>query len=353
MDVERSDNSGGSRGTNDTLSLGATMAGGTHSPSHTVYVTIPQSTTANGKGIFHFQKNSESYSTTPSTINVQSVIQQPQQSVIQSTALQTVQLSKSGGVFLLKHPSNSVIQSPGSNNLQAVQVLNAENLEDQIEPSRKRQILARRPSYKKILNDLSGGEISEKGDPGSSDSSQDETSVSGTTTITLGGQHYQTAVIPASSLQLSSGQAGETLQTIAMTNPASGGNAIVHYAPGNSEGQLIVPVYNSGLSVATSDLSSLKIATTAGNVSQGVVLTATTGSAQIHSSNDNMAEEATRKREIRLMKNREAARECRAKKKEYIKCLENRVAVLENQNRTLIEELKTLKSLYGLNDVKE
>ena len=31
-----------------------------------------------------------------------------------------------------------------------------------------------------------------------------------------------------------------------------------------------------------------------------------------------------RKREIRLMKNREAARECRNKKKEYIKCLENR-----------------------------
>ena len=31
-----------------------------------------------------------------------------------------------------------------------------------------------------------------------------------------------------------------------------------------------------------------------------------------------------RKREIRLLKNREAARECRRKKKEYIKCLENR-----------------------------
>ena len=30
---------------------------------------------------------------------------------------------------------------------------------------------------------------------------------------------------------------------------------------------------------------------------------------------------------------REAARECRRKKKEYIKCLENRVAVLENQVR--------------------
>ena len=54
-----------------------------------------------------------------------------------------------------------------------------------------------------------------------------------------------------------------------------------------------------------------------------------------------------RKREIRLMKNREAARECRRKKKEYIKCLENRVAVLENQNKALIEELKSLKSLYN------
>lgn len=43
---------------------------------------------------------------------------------------------------------------------------------------------------------------------------------------------------------------------------------------------------------------------------------------------------------------REAARECRRKKKEYVKCLENRVAVLENQNKTLIEELKTLKDLY-------
>lgn len=49
---------------------------------------------------------------------------------------------------------------------------------------------------------------------------------------------------------------------------------------------------------------------------------------------------------MRLLKNREAARECRRKKKEYIKCLENRVAVLENQNKALIDELKSLKELY-------
>ena len=58
------------------------------------------------------------------------------------------------------------------------------------------------------------------------------------------------------------------------------------------------------------------------------------------------SEDAGRKREMRLLKNREAAKECRRKKKEYVRCLENRVAVLEAQNKTLIEELKQLKDLY-------
>lgn len=62
-----------------------------------------------------------------------------------------------------------------------------------------------------------------------------------------------------------------------------------------------------------------------------------------------VVEETVRKREMRLLKNREAARECRRKKKEYIKCLENRVAVLESQNNTLIDELKSLKELYCQN----
>ncbi|XP_045131459.1 cyclic AMP-dependent transcription factor ATF-1-like isoform X5 [Portunus trituberculatus] len=269
-------------------------------------------------------------------IEIQSVIQQPTQpSVIQSTALQTVQISK-GNVILLKQPSqpaNSVIQSASGGGLQTVQVLEAG--EDQ-ESSRKRQILARRPSYRKILNELGGGEISDKGDAGSSDSSQDEP----TATVTIGGQQYQTAgllkVLPASGLQLA-GQGSDGLQTLAMTNAATAGGAIVHYAQG-SDPQFIVPV-------AAGDLSGLKIATSS---SQGVVL-ATTASTGVHGSSDQMAEEASRKREIRLMKNREAARECRAKKKEYIKCLENRVAVLENQNKALIEELKTLKALYCQN----
>ena len=57
-------------------------------------------------------------------------------------------------------------------------------------------------------------------------------------------------------------------------------------------------------------------------------------------------EETQRKRDVRLKKNREAARECRRKKKEYVRCLENRVAVLESQNQALIGELRALKELY-------
>lgn len=56
--------------------------------------------------------------------------------------------------------------------------------------------------------------------------------------------------------------------------------------------------------------------------------------------------DTTRKREVRLQKNRDAARECRRKKKEYIKCLEERVTGLETQNKALIEELRQLKELY-------
>ncbi|XP_071341805.1 cAMP-responsive element modulator-like isoform X4 [Trachinotus anak] len=90
---------------------------------------------------------------------------------------------------------------------------------------------------------------------------------------------------------------------------------------------------------STGDMTACQLHKPSSSLPQGVE------GASAHSSTKPAAD-ALQKRELRLMKNREAARECRRKKKEYVKCLENRVAVLENQNKTLIEELRALKDIY-------
>ncbi|XP_070501664.1 cyclic AMP response element-binding protein B isoform X5 [Chironomus tepperi] len=185
-----------------------------------------------------------------------SVIQPNQQSVIQTaTGIQPVK-----SVLLVNSKPNSVIHTTH----QAIQSMSYSQIKpepnightigsddsdftDDDSPKKRRDLLTRRPSYRKILNDLGGGEIGNPNDHAS-------------------------------------------LQS---------GGTIVQYS--NQDGNLVSYV---------------------------------------------PAEDQSRKREMRLLKNREAARECRRKKKEYIKCLENRVAVLENQNKALIEELKSLKELY-------
>ncbi|XP_049602663.1 cAMP-responsive element modulator isoform X2 [Syngnathus scovelli] len=97
-------------------------------------------------------------------------------------------------------------------------------------------------------------------------------------------------------------------------------------------------------SAATGDIPACQLRSPTSGLAHSIVLAAAPGAT--HGPLSHHTEEVTRKREVRLMKNREAARECRRKKKEYVKCLENRVAVLENQNKTLIEELKALKDIY-------
>uniref|UniRef100_A0A1Q3F9M0 Putative camp response element binding protein n=1 Tax=Culex tarsalis TaxID=7177 RepID=A0A1Q3F9M0_CULTA len=178
-------------------------------------------------------------SQTSGSVQAQSVIQQNQQSVIQTAAGQMPALPR--GVLLVCNKPSSVIHTT-QGSLQAIQIkpephvgsggsgimtdTNSDDTmsDDESSPKKRRDLLTRRPSYRKILSDLGGAEI------------------------------------------------------------VMGGNV--------------------------------------------------------------QLEDQSRKREMRLQKNREAARECRRKKKEYIKCLENRVAVLENQNKALIEELKSLKELY-------
>ncbi|XP_053350705.1 cAMP-responsive element modulator-like [Clarias gariepinus] len=106
------------------------------------------------------------------------------------------------------------------------------------------------------------------------------------------------------------------------------------------------PFYqNFGLSgiAATGDMSALQICSPTVSLPQ-VVKTVSSPSPQ-HSS-QKLPEEVSSKRELRMIKNREAARECRRKKKEYIRCLENHVSELEKQNKTLTQELNALKDLY-------
>ncbi|XP_056277097.1 cAMP-responsive element modulator-like isoform X5 [Pseudoliparis swirei] len=97
-------------------------------------------------------------------------------------------------------------------------------------------------------------------------------------------------------------------------------------------------------SAATGDIPTYQLRSPSSGLAHSIVMAASPASMQ--NPPQQHTGEVTRKREVRLMKNREAARECRRKKKEYVKCLENRVAVLENQNKTLIEELKALKDIY-------
>ncbi|KAK1794647.1 hypothetical protein P4O66_001363 [Electrophorus voltai] len=77
---------------------------------------------------------------------------------------------------------------------------------------------------------------------------------------------------------------------------------------------------------------------------QSVVMASTPASLQ---SPQQLAEEVSRKRELRLMKNRKAAKECRRRKREYVRCLETRLTMLEVQNKKLIDELNYLKEIYS------
>ncbi|XP_074021105.1 cyclic AMP-dependent transcription factor ATF-1 isoform X6 [Numenius arquata] len=179
---------------------------------------------------------------------------------------------------------------------------------------------------------------------------------------------YQTSTgqyiaIAANGLQLASPGADgvQGLQTLTMANAGGTqpGTTILQYAQTSDGQQILVPSnqvvvqsernrllvsYAVVTAAASGDMQTYQIRTTPTTTSlpQTVVMT----SPVTLTSQTSKTDDPQLKREIRLMKNREAARECRRKKKEYVKCLENRVAVLENQNKTLIEELKTLKDLY-------
>nr|XP_058915589.1 cAMP-responsive element modulator isoform X9 [Kogia breviceps] len=260
--------------------------------------------------------------------------------------------------------------------------------ESVIDFHKRRELLSRRPSYRKILNDLSSDvpgfpkieeeKSEEEGTSPNIAAMAVPTSIYQTSTgqytmkiqgsnISSFSDFFQTllflrvAIAQGGTIQISNpGSDGvQGLQALTMTNSGAPppGATIVQYAAQSADGtqQFFVPgsqvvvqdeeteLAPRHMAATTGDMPTYQIRAPSTALPQGVVMAASPGS--LHSPQQ-LAEEATRKRELRLMKNREAARECRRKKKEYVKCLENRVAVLENQNKTLIEELKALKDLY-------
>ena len=204
-----------------------------------------------------------------------------------------------------------------------------------------RRDLIRQPSYCKILDDLKGAEArvghgvnlkQESGvDSGSLDvaDSEDEsgdalTGQQQVQTITINGQQYQIVspigVDGVQTLVTASGGGGggsPTPGAAALQN-----SSVVQYAASTQNGQT---VFIPG-TVATATASGPQIISVASaSASQTSPVSASGSDHGGHSGGHTGVGEVTRKRELRLLKNREAARECRNKKKEYIKCLENRV----------------------------
>lgn len=267
----------------------------------------------------------------------------------------------------------SVIQSPVQvNNGDHDNVRNSPSEEAHVEvgSAKRREILSRRPSYRKILSDLSGSSDSVSLPTGitpavkmevlsenkSSEESENESDLSGisiqgtptiayqtsTGTVTIQ-QAPQTIQISAPGLSQVSDQSD--MQTFTVANALGQGQPTLV----QQDGQIWVPGSHVVVQGSSGDLQAYQIRTT-GGTAQLSVMSGNSGSSAIQTPQQ-MAEEASRKRELRLMKNREAARDCRRKKKEYIKCLENRVHVLETQNKALIDELKTLKEMYCAKDM--
>lgn len=283
-------------------------------------------------------------------------------SSVQTTQIQ-IQVSGAGGETQMVTLPLSMANAITASNQSVLANQQLQSVIGQVsdDPAKRRELLSRRPSYRKILNELSGQpdvhRVKDEPSGGSKSSESSESDGGGVTSMqppSLASSLYQTGVTvqqTPNTIQIggninhneqnvtnlaSTSVAG--LQTFSMANALAQGQATL--VPGDASGNALWMPGNHVV-VHGSDSQMYQIRTPTSSTNIPVVM----GSNALQTPQQ-MAEEASRKRELRLMKNREAAKECRRRKKEYVKCLETRVAVLENQNKQLIDELKTLKELY-------
>ncbi|KAL9848703.1 cyclic AMP-responsive element-binding protein 1 isoform 1-T1 [Geothlypis trichas] len=218
------------------------------------------------------------------TVQVHGVIQAAQPSVIQSPQVQTVQIS-------------TIAESEDSQ----------ESVDSVTDSQKRREILSRRPSYRKILNDLSSDA------PGvpriEEEKSEEETAAPAIATVTVPTPIYQTssgqyiAITQGGAIQLSNnGTDGvQGLQTLTMTNAAATqpGTTILQYAQTTDGQQILVPSNQVVVQAASGDVQTYQIRTApTSTIAPGVVM------ASSPALPTQPAEEAARKREVRLMKNR-------------------------------------------------
>jgi len=289
---------------------------------------------------------------------------------VQTTQIQIQVSGASGETQMVTLPLSMASAITASNPPSALTNQHLQSVIGQVsdDPAKRRELLSRRPSYRKILNELSGQpdvhRVKDEPSGGSKSSESSESDGGGGSVTSMQpplSSIYQTGVTvqqPPNTLQqqqmnhneqqqqqqqqqnvtnlASTSVAG--LQTFSMANALAQGQATL--VPGDASGNTLWMPGNHVV-VHGSDSQMYQIRTPTSSTNIPVVM----GSNSLQTPQQ-MAEEASRKRELRLMKNREAAKECRRRKKEYVKCLETRVAVLENQNKQLIDELKTLKELY-------
>jgi len=233
-----------------------------------------------------------------SSSSTPSVIQSPS-SVIQTAG--GVQLPKNV-ILVSSKPNNAgVIQATAG----AITVLEAHHSDeslsnDGVDPPdsrtadrRRREILTRRPSYRKILSELGGGEISADKDSATTSESSQDGSI-----VLPSGAYSAVKVINANALGLGTttaadGSTAAALQTLTMTNTGTTGGTIVQYAQSDGQ-QFFVPVGSGELQAYT--IRPVSSAST----SPSVVMSGGMGHSGMEGGGG--TGEVTKKREIRLLK---------------------------------------------------
>uniref|UniRef100_A0A3B4ZAD3 Cyclic AMP-responsive element-binding protein 1-like n=1 Tax=Stegastes partitus TaxID=144197 RepID=A0A3B4ZAD3_9TELE len=224
------------------------------------------------------------------TVQVHGVIQAAQPSVIQSPQVQTVQVRRGGEKI------STVGESEDSQ----------ESVDSVTDSQKRREILSRRPSYRKILNDLSSDAPAV---PRIEEEKSEDDTAPAITTVTMPTPIYQTssgqyiAITQGGAIQLANnGTDGvQGLQTLTMANAAAAqpGATILQYAQTSDGQQILVPSNQVVVQAASGDVQAYQIRTApTSTITPGVVMATSPALGATGAT-----EEVTRKREVRLMKN--------------------------------------------------